>query len=91
VGLKVNALPLTFTSPGTFGSMLNALDVLAGSIGWSNVTTTGAEMTCSCPRSGLMLTTVGGKGARVGVGAGSAVAAVALAPEFWAAPVAVAC
>jgi hypothetical protein len=53
--------------------MLNALLVLAGSIGWSNMTTTGAEITCSSPRSGLILMTVGGSGARVGVGAGAVV------------------
>jgi hypothetical protein len=37
-------------------------------MGWSKVIVTGAASSCSSPRSGLMLTTVGGKGGRVGVG-----------------------
>ena len=45
--------PCTLTSPATFGSMLKAALVLAGSIGWSKVIITGAASTCSSPRSGL--------------------------------------
>ena len=53
--------------------MANAARVVAGSIGWSKVTTTGAARAASSPRSGVTLTTVGGSGARVGVGSGAAV------------------
>ena len=66
-------MPCTLTSPFTLGSMANAAPVVAGSIGWSKVTTTGAASTASSPRSGVTLTTVGGSGARVGVGSGAAV------------------
>ena len=72
-GEKVSALPCTLTSPFTLGSMANAARVVAGSIGWSKVTTTGAARAASSPRSGVTLTTVGGSGARVGVGSGAAV------------------
>ena len=83
VGEKVNRLPSTFTSPGTCGSMLKAELVLAGSIGWSNVTITGAESTCSSPRSGVTLTTMGGSGSRVGVGAGWLAGGLAGWPAGW--------
>jgi len=85
VGVNVSWFPRTLTSPGTCGSMLNALLVLAGSMVWSNVTTTGAAMNCYSPRSGLTLTTVGGKGGRVGVGSGvGASGATAVGAAAWA-------
>ena len=73
VGVKVNWPPRTCTMPGTSGSMLNAASVASASIGWSNVITTGWSTGCSSPRPGAMLTTAGGKGARVGVGTGTSV------------------
>ena len=82
-GVKLSALPCTFTWPAVFGSMANAAPVVAGSIGWSKVTTTGAARIASSPRSGVTLTTVGGSGARVGVGSGAAVAAQV---GWWAEP-----
>ena len=53
--------------------MANAARVVAGFIGWLKVTTTGAARVASSPCSGVTLTTVGGSGARVGVGSGAAV------------------
>ena len=67
-GVKVSCRSRTTTVPLTAGSMAKAPDVLAASIGWSKVTTTGAVRRCSSPRSGLTVTTVGGSGARVGEG-----------------------